>query len=344
MVDVAIARIVECHGSPAAMGEMHGEATRDLIAETLDAWRTLISGRAPAEFDPIARLLAETNFLPAIDRHAPDLLEEVRGIARGANQPFETMLVYNLMDEEWSFRTGRLGPGCTAIAVEGVGIAQTMDIPSVHDGSQVALRLRPDHGSEQIVFTGVGMLGLNGANRDGVGVVVNNLAQLPASSTGLPVMFMLRSILGQKSAAEAGAFVKSVPHAIGQHYLIGDPDQIISLEAAANGVYEVPVAERYVHANHPLANPASRSEAADMERRSNTHARSNAAKSLVREGSDQRDIECALEDRTAPISCAKRDGSMTFGGTSIELTSEPRVRIAFGPPHEAPWTDIPWNS
>jgi len=344
MVDVAIARIVECHGSPAAMGETHGEATRDLIAETLDLWRTLISGRTPAEIDPIGRLLAGTDFVPAIERHAPDLLEEVRGIARGANQPFDTMLVYNLMDEEWSFRTGRLGPGCTAIAMQGVGIAQTMDIPSVHDGSQIALRLRPERGPEQIVFTGAGMLGLNGANRNGVGVVLNNLAQLPASPTGLPVMFVLRSILSQKSAGEAAAFVKSVPHAIGQHYMTGDPDQIVSLEAAANGVYEAPITQRYVHANHPLANLASLSDAPDLERRSNTHARSDAATALVRDGSDQRDIERVLEDRTAPISCAKREGSMTFGGTSIELRSEPRVRIAFGPPHEAPWTDIPWSA
>ena len=58
----------------------------------------------------------------------------------------------------------------------------------------------------------------------------------------------------------------------------------------------------------------------------------------------QADIEQTLEDRQAPISCARKAGFMTFGGTSIAFTSPPTVRIAFGPPHESPWTTIPWST
>ncbi|HQY29928.1 MAG TPA: C45 family autoproteolytic acyltransferase/hydrolase [Thermomicrobiales bacterium] len=346
MTDVATARIVDCVGTPASIGQQHGESLRDLIDSTLQAWYALIVGRGHNPPETISTFLAQTSFLPTIEKWAPDLLEEVRGIALGANQPFATMLVYNLMDEEWSYRTGRLGqqPGCTVIGLPGSGIGQTMDIPSVHDGSQVALRITPDSGPEQIVFTGAGMLGLNGANANGVGIVVNNLAQLPSSTTGLPVMFVQRSLLKQSSRADAVTFAKAAPHAIGQHYLISGPDGITSLEAAANGVYEVPFAGPYVHTNHPLANPASSADAVAMETASNTHARFNQATALISSTSDQSAIEQALTDRQAPISCARREGFMTFGGTSITQSVPPTVRIAFGPPHEASWTTIDWNT
>jgi isopenicillin-N N-acyltransferase like protein len=345
MVETARRQVIDCAGSPAEIGEAHGEFARDLIGSTIDSWLSLVAGKTESANEAFARFLGATSFMPAIETHTPGLLDELRGIARGANQPFETLLVYNLMDEEWSFRTGRLGqaPGCTAIAVHGVGIAQTMDIPSVHDGSQLALRIRTNTGPGKIVFTGAGMLGLNGANASGVGVVVNNLAQLPSSASGLPVMFVMRSVLDHLSAASAAAWVKSVPHAIGQHYLIGDSTQILSLEAAANGVFDVPVPDHYVHANHPLANPDSGPDAARQEAASNTHARANQAIALSADATTQAEIEATLEDREAPISCAKREGFMTFGGTSIALTSPPTVRIAFGPPHENPWTTVAFN-
>ncbi len=341
MTDIAAVQIVDCAGSPDEIGAAHGESQRHTIAEVLDRWLRELAGGSEA----IDRLLTGTHFVPTIKSWAPDLWRELEGLARGANQPFETMLAYNLMDEEWSFRSGRMGeaPGCTAIAIEGVGIGQTMDIPSVHDGSQIVLRMKPNDGPAQIVFTGAGMLALNGANADGVGVVVNNLSQNPASDSGLPVMFVVRSILARRSRADAVEFVKSVPHAIGQHYLICGPDGISSLEAAANGVFDVPLSSCYVHANHPLANDAVSADAGEMERLSNSHARADRARELATGGAQQSAIEHALEDSTAPISRSPAYGFMTFGGTSIAIGSPPDVRIAPGPPHLSSWSTISWE-
>jgi hypothetical protein len=133
-----------------------------------------------------------------------------------------------------------------------------------------------------------------------------------------------------------------VPHAVGQHYLIGDPAEIISIEGAANGVYRVPVTERYVHANHPLANPAVSPDAPTMEELSNTHGRAARAEELARSARDQADLQRILEDQQAPISREPRNGVMTFGGTSIGLTSPPTMRVTGGPPHESHWVDIDW--
>lgn len=347
MVDTATRlNAINCSGSPFEIGQAHGAATAELIRTGLANWSANIALHERDVDDYLARFLSETAFLPTIERFAPDLLAELQGIADGAGIPFDRILAYNLMDEEWSYRVGKLDeqtPGCTAIAIAGAAIGQTMDIPTAHDGTQVVLSIQPTAGVEKLVFTAAGMLGLNGANRAGVGVVVNNLSQLPSSREGLPVIFTMRGVLDQETAATAADWIESVPHAVGQHYLVGDPTEIISLEGAANGVYRVPMKDHYVHANHPLANLETREGTDRVEIATNTHARAARAVELSASATDQRGLERALEDREAPISCERKSGFMTFGGTSIGLTSPPTVRVSPGPPHETDWHDLRWS-
>jgi hypothetical protein len=250
------------------------------------------------------------------------------------------------MDEEWSFRTGKLdsmAPGCTVVAIAGNAIAQTMDIPTIHDGTQIVLAIQPEHGPAQRVFTAAGMVGLNGANDAGVGVVVNNLSQSPSAAAGLPVAFVTRGILDHTTVDAAAKWVESVPHAVGQHYLIGGPIGLVSIEGAANGTFRVPVTDHYVHTNHPLANVQTRPETTEIERASNTHARFDRATQLATSARDQDDLQRILEDREAPISCERKTGFMTFGGISIGFTVPPTMRVTAGPPHESTWVDVGWE-
>lgn len=342
--------IVVCAGSGRERGRAHGEALRATIQRTVGAWTETISLRegVPAE-TYFARFLRSTNFVPAIERYTPGLLDEVRGIAEGADMPFDTIFSYNLMDEEWTFsRAEEPEPGCTVACLLKGGrdvpvLAQTMDIPTVHDGSQAVLHLMPDDGPEALVFTGAGMIALNGANAAGVGVVVNNLSMLPSSTSGLPVMFVIRGVLQRRSMAEAAAFVESVPHAIGQHYAIAGPDGIASIEGAANGaIRDLRVTDGFVHTNHPVVNMAVEGDPAVTYQRSRTFERFDRAAELRANAGDQSDIEALLTDRTVPISILPSASYMTFGATSIECTVPPVVHIAPGPPHETPYVPVAW--
>jgi predicted choloylglycine hydrolase len=338
--------VIECRGSAHQIGRLHGELARDLIALGLGRWRENLAAKRGDVDRYIADLLARTSFIPAIEEHAPAVLDELRGIAEGSSQPFELILAYNLMDEEWSFRTDRLdgvAPGCTVVALAGRAIAQTMDIPTIHDGTQIVLAVEPERGPAQRLLSAAGMLGLTGANNAGVGVVVNNLNQLPSSASGLPVQVLTRRLLEHGTAAEAARWVESIPHAVGQHYLIADSTETISLEGSGAGVARVPVADSYVHANHPLASAGSRPDTDRIEFLSNTHVRYDRAQSLVDAAADQAGLERILEDREAPISCERKEGFMTFGGISIGLTTPPTMRVTAGPPHESAWIDVSWN-
>lgn len=340
--------IVVCDGAPYARGHAHGSQMRGVIAVGVERWSASLRRRhdvAPDRY--IDAFLAGTDFLPAIDRHTPGLLDEVRGIAVGAGQPFATILAYNLMDEEWTFgerfaadRTARNGsPGCTVAylrpAADDAVLAQTMDIPSVHDGTQIVLDLRPEDQPRALVFTAAGMIALTGVNGHGVGVGVNNLSVLPGSTTGLPVMFAIRGILAQATHHGAAGFVGAVPHATGQNYAIGSPTGFVSLEADAARVSADPNAagDRFVHTNHPLVNrPADPDPAADYAA-SNTRRRFDRAVELLALAVDQPGVERLLQDEAAPISCAPRAGAMTFGAVSIRLSTSPTVRVTPGPPH-----------
>jgi hypothetical protein len=252
------------------------------LGETFGLWLERIGARHSIEPGAyLATFLQETDHLEAIRAWTPHLLEEVEGIAEGSGQPHSTVLSYNLMDEEWFYaeqRRSRDSRGCTAAAFttrEGrIVIGQTMDIPSVHDGSQAVIRHAGTDGTDVTCFTTAGMLVLMGANSRGVGIVVNNLAMLPASGQGLPVAFVTRGVLDHGTAQEAARFVRSVPHAIGQHYLIGDADSLVSLEASASGVVQDhDVSISAVHTNHPLVSCDVEADAEESYARSNSRRR-----------------------------------------------------------------------
>src|SRR5438046_1291661 len=104
LLETATMPIVTCAGEPRRRGRSHGEELRDKIAAGTGRWLEALRSRHGIDPDEYLReFLDNTDHLPAIRRWTPDLLEEVRGIAEGAGQPFPRILAYNLMDEDWSY-------------------------------------------------------------------------------------------------------------------------------------------------------------------------------------------------------------------------------------------------
>lgn len=343
-------RVIRCSGTPAERGAQHGEALRELIEQGVGRWLEVIGARQGIDPDDyIAEFLRKTTYRTFIERWTPELLMEVHGIARGAGQSFERMLVYSMLDEEWRYSQTRLAteaPGCTAVGVRASDgrptmIGQTMDIPSVHDGTQVVIVHSEAGAPTQAVFTAAGMIGLMGVNSDGVGLVVNNLSTLPAARTGLPVTFIERKLLDTSSVEEATYALHAMQHAIGQHYLVGDPEHLVSVEADAARVIGGGEEQRVVaHANHPLYDPPHKQEFEKVYAASNTRNRLACMTALTERATSLEDIELALADTTAPISYAAAHGFMTFGAMAAELSSPPRVRFAAGPPHLHPFVEV----
>jgi hypothetical protein len=340
--------IVECRGDGRERGRAHGEALRERIHELLERWDADAARRLgrPAPV-LVEELVGTTGFMAAIERHTPDLLDEVRGIAEAAGVAFGRVLALNLMDEEWWFTAPATArSACTLVAVGGDGdrptlLAQNMDLPEVMDGAQAVLRIGAGGGSAA-VLTAAGMIGLTGVRPEGVGVCVNTLSMLRHSRDGLPVAFVMRGALERGSVAAAAAFLASVPHASGQHYALADRDGVAGYECSAAGaVRSDGGAGRLCHTNHPL-----RSRDLDPDRdpagAPDSHVRLAAIEAAAPAVTSGADAERVLGDRDAPLCVIAEPGRpwLTFGSIWAELGRTARVRIAPGPPDRTAWLDV----
>ena len=90
-------------GTAYQRGLAHGETLRAKIQELVRIWQAELSvGFEMDAGEVIRRLLQRTNFVDAILKWTPDLLDEVRGIADGCGLSFDTMLAFQLLDELWA--------------------------------------------------------------------------------------------------------------------------------------------------------------------------------------------------------------------------------------------------
>lgn len=352
--------VVDLSGEPFARGRAFGLARREHIAAFTRDW--LESLRDAGLSDPVAyvsRMLQETDFLTAIRAHVPDVLEEVRGIADGADQSLDVVLASQLMDEEWAYRPQFLRRGeaeqkCSSLAIRsGQGLTwlgQNMDLGRHTDGHQVVMRIA-SHGVEPgaLVFTIGGMVGLLGVNARSIGVCVNSLPQLPYASEGLPVAFVIRKLLQARNMAEAVEVVSTVPHATGQHYLIAGPRWVRSFEASACGVveYHSPDPARVLHTNHPLAQAADGMGSSPYL--SNSLARLRSLNDRLMQGVPDldaiKDALCASDDPEHPVcrlpakdarrDCAAGPAGLTTGSLIAALEEQSAAVdnwISAGPP------------
>lgn len=350
--------VVDCSGSPRERGRAHGEALRAVIADKILLWHQAIGeayGVRAAMFLP--RFLAETDFRAAIARHTPDLLDEVAGIAEGAGLDNDTAYALQLMDEEWWF--GRsLGDGhCSSLAIapssdQPTFVAQTMDLPRWHDGAQALLRLTGSDGSQTLVLTSAGMIGLTGLSGRGLGLCVNTLSQLATSRKGLPVAFAMRGALARADAAQAVAFLRSVHHASGQNYQIGDRHGIDTLECSAAGAVTVAFeAGRSLHTNHPLASRDARDAEVSMQGSDNSRARLDSLRQDL--APSRRQSVDADAVRTALSACrpggevsieiepgSALTASVTFGALVSEIGENITLSVCAGAPSAESWREI----
>ena len=330
----------------------------------VEIWEAALAartGRPPKE--AVSALLDGTEFVAIVTARCPDLLEEVRGIARGANLDMSTVLAYNLMDEEWwFFRDYPRGvTGCTVVArvqqrdrrsAPCIVLGQTMDLPASMDGSQIVLRVRDGGATEAVLLSAAGMIGLAGANSAGVCVCVNTLSMLEHLASGLPVAFVLRLLLSCTDVQAAATVLRRVPHASGQQYLVADPSGMRGFECSATGVWEwTGPDDHYVaHTNHVVSD-ASVDEAISTKLVASGYLASsqrrldfaNAQRDAIHSASD---VKTLLADRTTPI-CVSTDGgrgSITFGAVLFDIGIPPAVEISLGQPDRTPWEGYRWSA
>lgn len=360
-------REVTLSGTGYELGLQHGQIFKQEIAELITKFKektTRELGRDANEV--VADFYQKTSFETAIKRWTPDVYEEVRGIADGAGQPFNDVMVFSLLDEFWVYQDNLKNHHCSGVGVPARDgqpgyIAQNMDIEAYTDGYQVLLRIaRNGDRPEQLILTHPGCIALNGMNEAGIGACMNTLMQLKANTTGLPVAFIVRRILGSTDKNDLLAFIQNVPHASGQNYIIGIRGEVYDFEASANKVVRFdPKNENGTvwHTNHPLVNDDLKSwfkkydptlKAEEKPVNSNSFVRLAAVQRRVVASGTITDntIKAALrskDDGKHPVCCALNQWGLTFGSVIMTLTGKPFLQITAGPPDESEYMRVDFS-
>lgn len=357
-------KIVCLEGGPRARGRMHGEYFRARIAELLERWGdSLEQGYGVERRRYVELFFQATAYEATTARLAPEVLDEVRGIAEGSGADPRALLAFQHVNEEFEWAPlfarqapARDGEACSTIVVPpGPGrpgrIAQNLDLAQFLDGFQVLLRCPTADGEGEVMALSVpGMISLMGMNSHGFAVCDNTLTQLRTDPGGLPIYAIYRQLLESRTLEAAIARVDRTPHAVGLNWVMGDPDGVAMIERSAGVSTPYRPGRAAYHTNHPLicedwAATAGRPSRSSYLRHAALHQRLQGLDAPGAE--DLRAVLSSRDDADYPVS---RGGGVNLEDQQIGFTlacnifelkrGDPRWRIASGPPHETAFREF----
>lgn len=234
----------ELGGTDESIGYNVGVKCRDLIREEIELLVNTLIAISPV-FSTRNELLQHTGkYLPYATAFAPELIKEIRGIARGSETKFEEVFFLNCFSDIFA---DSCNPsmvkdlwGCTSFVagMEGtksgtILMGQSFDLNIMFEKFPLILLIKPQNGPEALIYTLAGIVGCIGVNSTGVAVLNNKLLTLD-SRPGVPFTFLVRKALEQKTAVEASQVIIKARRATGMNYIIGDTGgRIIDLETTA---------------------------------------------------------------------------------------------------------------
>jgi len=354
--------VIELKGDAYKRGYQHGKQLKREIAEVFEKWKANIAMASKRNADSIiTEFLDSTNFRPAIRKWTPEIFDELKGISVGSGQKFHDVFAFQLVDELWVYLDQKVhtsadhcsGIGLSSAANHPAFVAQNMDLENYMSGYQVLLHMKANEKEpEQYILSCAGLTALNGMNANGIGVCVNTLLELQASSDGLPVAFVIRGILSKQKGEDALAFLKTVKHASGQNYIIGIQDSVYDFEASSDKVVRFIPNEDHpgvvYHTNHAIANHDVKPWSAEYHRKvlagetkgMNSEIRYAALENRlvnVEKESAVDLIKAALrskDDEQNPICRSFKEGSgiFTFSSVIFTLTGQRSLQVTCGAP------------
>jgi len=359
-------KVYALHGRPRARGLAHGEIFVDAIRDVLELWGDALERDHGVDRRRYVELFfSHTRYEATTQRLAPHVLEEVRGIAEGANAPYRDLLAFQHVNEEFELaplfgRRESIGEACSTIALapsadRAALVAQNLDLAQYLDGFQVLFRVPCDRSDGEILALSVpGMVSLNGMNSHSFAVCDNTLNQLRPNPDGLPIYALYRTLLECTSVGEARDIVAMTPHAVGLNWVMGDPDGVVMIERSGDqsrDYFPNGGTAPAIHTNHPLActdwaSPTA-SQARSRPSRSSYLRLAALHQRLHGVDPDQlnvTDLQHVLSSRDDPDYPVSRSGGANLEDQQIGFTlassvfelrrGDPAWHIAPGPPHE----------
>ena len=249
--------IVKTEGTPFERGEQYGSQCREMIARVVDFYRSIFEIKSKLSWEQ--SLAKAVEFVPVLNDYDRGIMEEIEGIASGAQRPVEEITALNVRTELLFLLAAKFGgtaAECTAVAAvppaaEHALLAQNWDwYPQVRECC-VILDETPTDRPRILQVVEAGIIAKAGCNSAGIGLCTNALVTT-GWRVGVPYHAILWRILKSATMAEAIGAVTSHPRASAANYLIGHAEgEAVNLEAAPGGFNLIfPDNGIISHANH----------------------------------------------------------------------------------------------
>ncbi|RWO24221.1 MAG: acyl-CoA--6-aminopenicillanic acid acyltransferase [Mesorhizobium sp.] len=263
MTTVAPFPVVEIEGAPKARGMAYGEQARGRIGASVALYAGQLD-RFGFGRDDFARF--SEIFLPRLRQWAPDLVEEMEGIASGANLDLSSIVLVNARTEILQLARREKGisddepDGCTGAVIlpeatrNGRLIhGQNWDWKAECAETSVVLRIRRTDGPDLLTFTEAGGLARSGFNAAGIGITANYLeSDRDYREIGIPLPFIRRRALEAQHFADAIKVVATTPKSGSNNMILSTAEGFaVDFECAPDEAFAIyPDDDMIVHANH----------------------------------------------------------------------------------------------
>ncbi len=244
--------LFEATGSHRELGIEHGRqaaakirAFLEYLSSSMELSRDALQSRA-------------LRFLPLFEQCCPHLIEELQGLAHGAELPFADVLACQLRGELAQIHEG----ACTSFAIGSqasasgeVLIGQTSDNPPQLMDFAYVLHLRPADRPDLLMWTFGGMIGYHGLNEHGVAHFANSLGGGPGWKFALSHYPLKRMILEQRTLDDVLRLMHKVPVCSNGNYMLCDGSgKFLDVELTTSGLHVIDHADAdfTAHANHYL--------------------------------------------------------------------------------------------
>ncbi|MDP1715629.1 MAG: C45 family peptidase [Anaerolineales bacterium] len=340
--------LIEISGSHREMGGQIGEAARVQVQNSIANARILIDAAYNTlELTWDGAKIQARKYLPFAEERYPHYVDELRGLAEGANVPFDDIMVLNAM-EAVAMDALHL-TRCTSMAVNDertadghVLAAHNEDWIPEDENDVLIISAKPDEDPPFLAMTYGGLLPNVGFNAYGIAQLIDSVYP-DDSRIGIPRLIVARAVLASRRIS--GAIGRTlVPHrAAGyNHLLIHESGEIYSIEVSARKFEILYANDGYlVHTNHYI-DPQMRQVEKDPEELLSSRVRYFRASRLIRQNDKHsiKSLQAIQKDHVnIPNSICNHniegldplDREKTINALVIDLTSR-EMHIAWGNP------------
>jgi isopenicillin-N N-acyltransferase-like protein len=255
-------RCIQVKGSAYDVGFEHGKAMAAEIKKNYHYYMSMwLSGPEKSER---ALLDKASAFLPYIEGLNPAFIEEMKGVADGADLPLKQIAALNARWElNYTYLPDMLAEaagGCTAFALtpENTGtkdtyVGQNWDYKPPLQGQCLAITIEIPNRPAVFLITEAGIIGHKGFSSSGIGIGVNFIKLgRDAAALGVPFLIKARHVLEQGSLDNCVAFLKATPSPNSGNMLIASAEgKALDVECSPGGMRVLrPQEGVLVHSNH----------------------------------------------------------------------------------------------